>query len=488
MRAFVVVVALVGGGAMAQDGARGVSVRLSGGQVLKLYGESHALLIGVSRYTAGWQSLESVPGELDRVEKALKRQGFQVEQSRDPGAKALRDAVESFINRWGYKPENRLLFFFSGHGHTRKDGRKGYIVPADAPSPEEDEEGFLAKAVEMEQVNTWARRIEAKHALFLFDSCFSGTVFKAKDTPVPKAVSRATANPVRQFITAGSAGEPVPARSVFVPAFIRAIEGDADRFGDGYVTGTALGLYLQRKVAEYQTGQTPQFGKIRDPELDEGDFVFVVPGPEKPVPTEEAGGESKATREKEYWKEVSLSGSEEAYEKYLEKVRKGELPGKYRKLAEEKLAELREGQEPEVTTGSPNPRTDLSVEVRALKVAARYSHQTEGVLAATVTELVYALPAEFPCPRYLHVAVSELSGEGSGGRRSFSAAALSDSKARGSVDQLISLMSFSITGRAAESFLNERNKVISLELTGVDGDLESLSLRVRDVTRTGAFD
>jgi uncharacterized caspase-like protein len=93
---------------------------------------------------------------------------------------------------------------FSGHGHTREKGAKGYLVPADAPNPNKDRVGFLRKALPMNQILAWSRQVEAKHALFLFDSCFSGTVFKAKDLPQqPPHISRATALPVRQYITAG---------------------------------------------------------------------------------------------------------------------------------------------------------------------------------------------------------------------------------------------------------------------------------------------
>lgn len=127
----------------------------------------------------------------------------------------------------------------------------------------------------MSQILAWARQIEAKHALFLFDSCFSGTVFKQKSLPpVPPHISMLTARPVRQFITAGSAGEAVPANSVFTPAFIDGLEHRlADLDKDGYITGTELGVYLQGKVPQH-VRQTPQFGKIIDYELSRGDFVF----------------------------------------------------------------------------------------------------------------------------------------------------------------------------------------------------------------------
>ena len=43
------------------------------------------------------------------------------------------------------------------------------------------------------------------------------------------------------------------------------------------MTGTELGESLQSKVVNYTKGaQHPQYGKIRNPILDEGDFVFLL--------------------------------------------------------------------------------------------------------------------------------------------------------------------------------------------------------------------
>jgi hypothetical protein len=103
-----------------------------------------------------------------------------------------------------------------------------------------------------------------------------------------------TATPVRQFIAAGDADQPVPAESVFTPCFVRGIKGEADLDGDQYITGTELGMYLHKKVLHYNTGQTPQYGKIRDQALDQGDFIFQVAGGGdvtviKPGPAESKG-------------------------------------------------------------------------------------------------------------------------------------------------------------------------------------------------------
>ena len=254
-----------------------VFIKDRGGHSIGLYSQSHALLVGVSECTDGWPKLESVPHEIDRVEKALRKQGFEVRKVMDPDSDKLFSAFDQFIDDYGFDQNNRLLFFYSGHGYTRKHGNKGYLVPTDAPDPRDNEKGFYRKSLGMGQILSWSRRIEAKHALFLFDSCFSGTIFKTKALPEhPPHISYITSRPVRQFISAGSAGEEVPAKSVFTPLVIRALEGSGDVDGDGYVTGTEMGMYLHKEVLRYDTGQHPQYGKIRDPELDEGDFVFLL--------------------------------------------------------------------------------------------------------------------------------------------------------------------------------------------------------------------
>jgi formylglycine-generating enzyme required for sulfatase activity len=148
-------------------------------------------------------------------------------------------------------------------------------VPTDAPNPHQDPPGFFAKAMAMERVEVYAKDIQAKHALFLFDSCFSG--FFAKSRGVPEHINYKTSRPVRQFITAGSADEQVPDQSIFRRQFITALRGEGDRNRDGYVTGEELGYFLEEKVINYSRDtQHPQYGKIRDPNLDEGDFVFKI--------------------------------------------------------------------------------------------------------------------------------------------------------------------------------------------------------------------
>lgn len=275
--AFLTALALAGFSHGQTRGMKVISVKDDDGRSVDLYQQSFALVVGVGEYSAGWPRLAGVTEEVRGIETALKNNGFAVQKILDPNGDQLRKAYADFVNQHGYDSGNRLLFYFSGHGWSRKGGEHGYLVPTDAPDPRQDEKEFLRRSLSMSQVLTWCKEMEARHALFLFDSCFSGTIFKTRALPdTPPHITALTARPVRQFITAGDAGEEVPAKSVFATCFIRALTGDADLSKDGYVTGTELGMYLHDKVIYYQTGQTPQYGKMRDPELDEGDFVFLL--------------------------------------------------------------------------------------------------------------------------------------------------------------------------------------------------------------------
>ena len=265
--------------AFGADTKRGVRIQDTEGKEVGFYQESYALVVGASAYRKGWSKLPGVVDDIKAVSKALKMHGFAVTVIRDPDHEKLKSAFNDFINSYGYDPNNRLLFYFAGHGHTihkSYGADMGYIVPVDAPHPEVDRSEFLAKALDMQQFEVYARRIESKHALFLFDSCFSGSIF-ALERAIPKHISYKTARPVRQFITSGSADETVPDKSIFRHQFLEALDGEADVNEDGYITSSELGEFLFEKVVNYSRGtQHPQYGKIRDMYLDKGDFVFVL--------------------------------------------------------------------------------------------------------------------------------------------------------------------------------------------------------------------
>ena len=261
-----------------------------------IYEESHALIIGISDYTNGWSKLPGVKTDVGEVSRALEENGFEVEVVEDPTLDELEIAIEDFIFDKGADPENRLLIYYAGHGHTKTlgyGGEMGYLVPADAPLPKKGRDiAFQRSVMSMQEIEVYAKNTSAKHVLFMFDSCFAGSVFLATRA-APSYIEVFTEEPVRQFITSGSADQEVPDISIFRRAFADALEGSADFDKDGYLTGSELGTYIQKRTAEDWKGElTPQYGKLQDPNLNKGDFVFelsrppvVVVEPPTPEPT-----------------------------------------------------------------------------------------------------------------------------------------------------------------------------------------------------------
>ncbi len=258
-----------------------IDIKDKDGNKIKLYSESHALIIAVSDYNNGWPKLPGVKKDAAAVRQVLEQHDFHVVTVEDPNDVELDRAFRDFINEYGMDPDSRLIFYFAGHGHTIKTSygeEMGYIVPRNAPNPNLNYLGFLANSMAMQQIEVYAKTIQSKHALFLFDACFSGSVF-AITRAAPENISYKTAQPVRQFISSGSADETVPDVSIFRQQFVAGLNGEADVNEDGYITGSEIGEFLQDKVINYSRGsQHPQYGKIRNPNLDKGDFVFQVGG------------------------------------------------------------------------------------------------------------------------------------------------------------------------------------------------------------------
>lgn len=255
-----------------------ISVHTETGEI-PLYNESYALVIGNGNYTNGWDPLDGVLKDVKDVAIAFEKHGFTVTVKTNLKKADFDTAFETFI-REGEGKANRLLFYYAGHGHTEisklTGEESGYLVMVDSPVPTATGKIDGDQNISIRSLAEGAKRIEALHVLYLFDSSFSDSVLDTSHNPQPCTVQNSVKYPARQFIIAGRADEPLPDPSVFKEAFLDLLEGRvAEPIPDGYITGEELGLYLNHHVPEYKHIQTLQYSKINDPKFNRGDFVFV---------------------------------------------------------------------------------------------------------------------------------------------------------------------------------------------------------------------
>ena len=259
---------------------RGIHIVNMDGKNMRLYDDYHAVVVGVSDYQY-WPKLPNAARDAEEVAEQLKRMGVQVKLVLNPTYRELKTALNKMVYETGLKKNRGVLFYYAGHGETETlaDGAKmGYIIPRDCPLLKQDPMGFATHAVSMREIESASLKIRSKHVLMLFDSCFSGALFSLVRA-VPDDITEKSLLPVRQYITAGTEEESVPDKSTFKRCLLIGLNGNADLTGDGYITGSELGMYLSDKVVNYtHRQQHPQYGKINNPDLDQGDFVFALKG------------------------------------------------------------------------------------------------------------------------------------------------------------------------------------------------------------------
>ncbi len=249
-----------------------------------LYRDSHALIVGIDRYTH-WPGLHHAVRDAKAMQDALvTRFGFKAENvtalydGEATRANILRALNDKLADAKRVKRDDRVMVFFAGHGSTRKltSGRDvGYIVPADAALAD-----LAADAISMPQLQEVAEALSAKHVLFMVDACYSGLGLTRGGAPAAKNFLADNARRIgRQMITAGGADQQVAddgpgGHSVFTWTVLQALAGKADLNGDGVITGTELAAYVAPAVATIAK-QTPAFGSL--PGSEGGEFVFELP-------------------------------------------------------------------------------------------------------------------------------------------------------------------------------------------------------------------
>jgi hypothetical protein len=379
-------ISLISSNAFGQKIPSQITIFDSHGNGVWLYKESHALIVGF----AGSSKSPILNSKLVEVVKVLRKGGFVVEIDFATDQQNLERAYNNFFSKYGSNPENRLLVYFAGQDLTQNTEDR-YPNRADYEDYFEDEDYFeedwdnnqdkdylqgqalakaqgqgkalgqdqgqakareiCRKAVTRQKIENITQEIKAKHNILIFDNCFSGNTFSEERNGLDNlTINKQMALPIRQFITYWEKSQKTPALDVFRRQFVFALSGRADFNQDGYVSGSELGIYLEKTVLALNTGkQTVQFGKLRNANFGRGNFIFELNPPppssritqktdqvqtSKPPASSSSSSNSNVTPPKEEGGQKSLHYLQmvDEYEelKELDELKSEDIPGEIR--------------------------------------------------------------------------------------------------------------------------------------------------------------
>ncbi|MFO1426532.1 MAG: caspase family protein [Steroidobacteraceae bacterium] len=152
--------------------------------------ESRALLVGVGHYQYPGIDLPAIDLDLERMRDALNRLGFdnrQIHVLQDEQATSA--AVVREFGSWlreGVRPEDHVVFYFSGHGSNvpdldgdEEDGVDEVLVTNDMRRATVRGRASLAGVVTDDQIASLLAKIPSRHVLIIVDACHSGTVTRS---------------------------------------------------------------------------------------------------------------------------------------------------------------------------------------------------------------------------------------------------------------------------------------------------------------------
>ena len=260
-----------------------------------LYYKSWAVIFGINDYLLA-PKLTTPVADGKVLAEALRKLGFEeVVEVYDKQASfkgmqyILNDVLLRKVGR-----QDRVVIFYAGHAGITKDSTGkdlGYLVPWDAQI------NNAAKAVTLDDLKDFSRRVMAKHILFIINAGVSGW-----DITAPQQLSlegrgtqeEETDKRAVQVLTAANKGEATAQKdgqSLFLRALAAGLQGAADTDKNGWLMVSELGAYSKQQVEKATAGkQHPQIVRLDG----DGDMILV----EGRKGTFRAGGEPKTDAER----------------------------------------------------------------------------------------------------------------------------------------------------------------------------------------------
>src|SRR5438094_1642181 len=241
-----------------------------------LYYKSWGLVIGIDDYLVAPKLSGSV-ADAKVVADALRdlkfEEGIEL-NDKDVSLRRLNTVLDDYLPRKVGR-QDRVVIFFAGHAGATQDMHSkelGYLVPWDAQVTN------ASKAVTMDHLKDFSRRVMSKHVLFFLEAGVSGwevtppqqLSLEGRLSPEEDTEKRAV-----QILTAAGKGESLArkdGRGVFVQVLLSGLKGAADTDKNGWVMASELGAFVKQHVTEAAGGtQHPQFARLDG----DGDTILI---------------------------------------------------------------------------------------------------------------------------------------------------------------------------------------------------------------------
>lgn len=152
--------------------------------------EQRALIVGVGRYVTPGIDLPGIELDVERMHETLNRMGFKDSQIHTlTNEEATSARVVAELDGWlrqGVRPEDRVVFYFTGHGSQvpdfngdEDDGVDEVLVTHDMQRARSNGRATLTGVVVDDTINEVVARNPSRSVMLIVDACHSGTVSRS---------------------------------------------------------------------------------------------------------------------------------------------------------------------------------------------------------------------------------------------------------------------------------------------------------------------
>ncbi|ETR74705.1 MAG: Polysaccharide deacetylase domain containing protein [Candidatus Magnetoglobus multicellularis str. Araruama] len=248
------------------------------------YNKSYAIVVGISKYASlRWKDLPYARSDAAIIADILRHKGFEVLTLYDRNA--TRHAILARLEKNiapRLSPDDRVLFYFSGHGYTKQKGDwlETFLIPYDKENIDlNDSMIYISMSDLARQSKLMAA---AKHQLFIIDAPITVVDQSGADNIIlttPDYITQITQRNACQLLSAGKHKKTLtdskgPVYSILSKLFAEALDkGQADINGDGLITCLEMWGYISPRATNLE--QKPDYGTFSGHDM--GEFVFYSP-------------------------------------------------------------------------------------------------------------------------------------------------------------------------------------------------------------------